>query len=343
MNMAKLRGVTVGTGYFSKFHYDGWSRIPEVEIAAVCNRSLEKGRSVASEWGIKRVYADFAEMLDREKPDFVDIITPPETHLEYCRIAADRKVEIICQKALAPTKTEARELVAYVEKAGVRVSVHENFRFQPWHREIKRLLDADAIGELHTFNFRMRMGDGWQPDAYLERQPYFRTMPQLLIFETGVHFIDTFRYLAGDVSRVYAQLRKLNRDIRGEDCGFVAFEFKGGPVGYYDANRYNESNCKEPRYTFGDFLVEGRKGCIRLYGDGRMTVQKLGGTEQEHAYHPSRNGFAGDCAHAAQKHFIQSILAGVPSETDGPAYLRNLDVQEAIYRSAETRVPVDVT
>jgi D-apiose dehydrogenase len=342
MIMAKLRGVTVGVGYFSKFHYEGWSRIPEVEITALCNRSLEKGQSVASEWGIKKVYTDFAEMLDKEKPDFVDIITPPETHYEYCKIAADRKIQIICQKALSPTIDEARKLVEYVEKSKVRVSIHENFRFQPWHREIRKLLDNDTIGELHTFNFRMRMGDGWQPNAYVERQPYFRTMPQLLIFETGVHYIDTYRYLAGEVSRVYAQLRKLNHDIAGEDCGFVSFEFKSGAFGYYDANRYNEGNSKEPRYTFGEFLVEGRKGCIRLYNDGRLTIQKLGETEKEHIYSPSKKGFAGDCAYAAQKHFIECILKDVPAETNGPTYLKNLDVQDAIYRSAASRLPVDL-
>ncbi len=72
--------------------------------------------------------------------------------------------------------------------------VHDNFRFQPWHREFRRLLDAGAIGRLHSISCRTRMGDGWQPDAYLARQPYFRTMPQLLIYETGVHFIDVYRY-----------------------------------------------------------------------------------------------------------------------------------------------------
>jgi D-apiose dehydrogenase len=340
--MKKLKGVTVGAGYFSKFHYDGWSRIPEVEITALCNRDQARAKTVADQWKIGKTYSDFAEMLDRERPDFVDIITPPETHFEYCRMAADRGIQIICQKALAPTRKEAQELVHYVEKSGVRVSIHENFRFQPWHREIRKLVDAGVIGELHTLNFRMRMGDGWQPNAYMERQPYFREMPQLLIFETGVHFIDTFRYHAGEVTRVFAQLRKLNPEIRGEDCGFVSFEFAGGALGYYDANRFNESNFQEPRYTFGEFLVEGRKGCIRLYGDGRLTIQKLGGYETEHPYHPSRDGFAGDCAFAAQKHFIASILDNVPSETDGPAYLRNLAVQDAIYRSANTRQPVSI-
>ena len=51
-------------------------------------------------------------------------------------------------------------------------------------------LDLGTIGRLHSISCRTRMGDGWQTDAYLARQPYFRTMPQLLVYETGVHFID---------------------------------------------------------------------------------------------------------------------------------------------------------
>jgi hypothetical protein len=54
--------------------------------------------------------------------------------------------------------------------------------------------------------FRMRMGDGWGEDAYLARQPYFRKMPRMLVYETGVHFIDTFRFLAGEIERVYCAL-----------------------------------------------------------------------------------------------------------------------------------------
>ncbi|RMG00848.1 MAG: gfo/Idh/MocA family oxidoreductase, partial [Planctomycetota bacterium] len=264
--MAKLRGVCVGAGYFSKFQYEAWNRIPEVEITAMCNRNIDRAKPSMEEFGIPRHYVDYREMLEKEKPDFVDIITPPDTHLEMCRIAAELGIHIICQKPLAPTFDDAKEIVALTDRAGVRFMVHENFRFQPWHREIKRLLNAGAIGDrLHSLYFRMRMGDGWGEDAYLGRQPYFRTMPKLLVFETGVHFIDTFRYLAGEVEGVFSKLRKLNPVIAGEDAGVIVFEFASGAVGIWDANRYNESNDPDPRYTFGEFLVEGNGGSIRLY------------------------------------------------------------------------------
>src|SRR5690606_34749521 len=159
-----------------------------------------------------------------------------------------------------------------VRTNGARFMVHENFRHQPWHREIKRLLADGVIGEtLHSLTFRTRLGDGWGSDAYLARQPYFREMPRLLVHETGVHFIDTFRFLAGEIDEVYAILRRLNSAICGEDACLLTFRFSNGAVGVWDANRFNDSSAQDPRYTFGEFLVEGDRGAIRLYSGGRLT------------------------------------------------------------------------
>ena len=338
----RLKGVCIGAGYFSHYHYDAWRRIPEVEISAFCSRDPQRVRAVQERFGISRVYADYREMLDREKPDFVDIITPPPTHLEMCREAAQRGIHIICQKPLAPTLDEARTLVADVSRAGVRFMVHENFRFQPWYREIKRILEAGTLGRVFSIYIQTRMGDGWGENAYLDRQPYFRNYPRLLIYETGVHFIDTFRYLLGEIRRVTAWLRRLNPVIAGEDCGLMVCEFHSGAIGVWDANRYNEPNYENPRYTFGQTLLEGEKGSIRVYSDGRLTVQRLGNPEQIVDYAPSKYGFAGDCCYAAQRHFVEGLLTGRPFETDGWDYLKTLTVQEAVYQSADTGQPVDV-
>ncbi|MBI3466755.1 MAG: gfo/Idh/MocA family oxidoreductase, partial [Planctomycetes bacterium] len=132
--------------------------------------------------------------------------------------------------------------------------------------------------------------------------------------------------------------------IAGEDCGLLIFEFSGGPIGMWDANRYNESNFADPRYTFGEFLVEGNGGAIRLYGDGRLTMQHLGEAEQDHhQYIHTRQGPGGDSVHATQRHFVERLLDGQPFETGGEEYLKTLTVQEACYLSAERRAPVGVS
>ena len=341
--MKKLRGVCIGAGYFSRFQYEAWQRIPEVEIAAFCDRDPDRARAVQTEFCLPKFFADCREMFDAEKPDFVDVITPPPSHREICAEAARRGIHILCQKALAPSLAEAQAIVADAERAGVRLMVHENFRFQPWHREIKRLLEAEAIGDrLHSLAFRSRMGDGWGENAYIPRQPYFRDYSRLLVYETGVHFIDTFRYLAGEITRVSAWLRRLNPIIKGEDCGTLIFEFACGALGLWDANRYNEPNTEDARYTFGEFLVEGNGGSIRLYNDGRLTLQKLGQREQDVDYRHERRGFAGDCCYFALRHFADRLLDGQPFETEGREYLKTVAVQEAVYRAAEQRRPVEV-
>jgi predicted dehydrogenase len=338
--MQRLKGVGIGAGYFSKFQYDAWQRIPEVEITALCNHNVQRAKPLMEEYGVPRHYTDYREMIEVEKPDFVDVITPPENHLEMCRFAGERGIHVICQKPLAPTFDEAQRIVTDARSAGIRFMVHENFRFQPWHREIKKLLQEAAVGDkLHSLAFRMRMGDGWGEDAYLARQPYFRDYPRLLVYETGVHFIDTFRYLAGDVERVYCNLRKLNPVIAGEDCGVILFEFESGALGLWDANRYNESTVDNPRYTFGEFLVEGNGGSIRLYADGTLTVQRLGEKETEHLYSHENRNFSGDCCYITQRHFVDRLMDGEPFETYGEDYLRTLAIQEAVYRSAEKRLP----
>ena len=334
--MMPLRGVAVGAGYFSRFHYDAWRRASGAALVALCDTSRERAQEASRRFGIGRVYSDAAEMLDAERPDFIDVITPPATHRDICRLAGERGVHVLCQKALALTFEDAVTLVDDAERAGIRLMVHDNFRFQPWHRELRRLLDLNTIGPVHAIACRTRMGDGWGADAYLDRQPYFRTMPKLLIFETGVHFVDVFRYLVGEVRQVYATLRRRNPVIAGEDAGVMLFEFQSGATGVWDASRYNESRERDPRYTFGEFLVEGSGGSLSVDERGRIVVHPLGGTPRDHSYVHERKGFAGDCCYKAIQHFADRLLDGAAFETSGRDYLRTLAVQEALYASAAT-------
>ena len=98
--------------------------------------------------------------------------------------------------------------------------------------------------------------------------------------------------------------------IAGEDTGLLTFRFQSGAVGVWDANRYNESTAADPRYTFGEFLIEGNGGSIRLYPDGRLTVQPLGKPEVDHPYQHANRGFGGDCVFATQRHFVDCLKSG---------------------------------
>ncbi|MEO6002364.1 MAG: Gfo/Idh/MocA family oxidoreductase [Opitutus sp.] len=334
----RLRGLCLGAGYFSRFQYEAWQRIPEVEIVGVVNRDVTKAREVANRFGLPGAYAwsELAAVLERVQPDFVDIITPPESHLEAVQLAAAQRCAIICQKPLSPTWDESVAVVEAARRAGVRFMVHENFRWQPWYREIRRLLDAGTLGELFSIGIRMRMGDGWQDDAYLARQPFFRTYPRLFVYETGVHFLDTFRYLGGEISSVYARLQKRNAAIAGEDAGQIVCGFASGATALLDASRYNESDTADARYTFGLVRIDGSRGHVELDLEGNLTLKPLGQPAVRIEYPHTREGFAGDCVYALQRHFTDRMLDGAPFENTGEDYLRSTALVEACYRSHAT-------
>jgi predicted dehydrogenase len=344
----RLKGVCIGTGYFSRYHLDAWNRIPKVEIRAVCDLDRSAAEKLMQAFGIRRYYRDYREMIRRETPDFVDVITPPATHAEMCRYAAGKGVHVLCQKPLAPTYSESERLVDAMRSSGVRFMVNDNWRWQPWYREIKRLLDGGAIGEVAGVYFQMRMGDGWGDHAYLDRQPFFRDYSRLLIYETGVHFIDTFRFLFGEVDSVYARLRRLNPAIRGEDCALVVFGFNNGVTAILDANRYNENETGvdlytcDPRTTFGIMRLDGLNGHLIMDSCGDITVKPLGRDSYHHAYDHPLKGFAGDSCYVALRHFVDGLVQGTEYETNGSDYLKTLVVVEACYESAACGHPVQV-
>jgi predicted dehydrogenase len=333
--MSRLRVCTVGAGYFSRFHHDAWQRLERAELVAVCDADRAKAETMAKAFDVPCSYDDAAAMLDACKPDLVDLITPPATHAALVGLAAERGIDTICQKPLAPTLDEARVLVAHAKDAGIRLIAHENFRFQPWYREAARLLAAGALGTPHGITFRLRPGDGQGPDAYLARQPYFQQMERFRGHETAIHFIDTFRFLLGEVDAVFAWLRRLNPAIAGEDAGTILFRFSGGAAGLFDGNRLNEHGSDDPRRTMGEMWLEGSAGVLRLDGEGRLWLKPHGGEEHEHSYGLETRRFGGDSVYRLQEHVLDHLQAGGPLENDAASYLRNIEIEEAVYDSAE--------
>ncbi|RPI10876.1 MAG: hypothetical protein EHM71_02380, partial [Zetaproteobacteria bacterium] len=87
LGQGPLRVAVAGAGYISQFHLAGWRDTPGVELVAVCDPAAEKAKARAAQFGVAAVYADFAQMLDRERLDAVDIATPVQTHGALVRLA----------------------------------------------------------------------------------------------------------------------------------------------------------------------------------------------------------------------------------------------------------------
>jgi len=334
-----------GSGYFARFHLEAWQRLQAqgaVVLAGVADPDASRRRAAMHAFGIEVGFDDAAAMIQSLRPDVLDIATPPQTHLSLVEMATGEGIACISQKPLAPTYAEAVQLVETAERAGILLAVHENFRWMPWYLEMKRCLDSGMIGTPHTVAVRMRPGDGQGPEAYLNRQPYFQRMPRFWVHETAIHFVDTFRFLFGEVTAVAALLRRLNPAIAGEDCGYVTLQFGNGCTAMIDGNRLNDHPADNTRLTMGEHWLEGSNGGLRLDGYGRLFWKPHGAPEAEHRYEWQDIGFAGDCVYRQQKHLIEAIGTGTVPVNTGREYLRNYAIEEAIYRSHEERRFIDV-
>lgn len=327
-----LRVACVGAGYFSRFHYESWARDDRVTIVGSCDRDLEKAEAT----GLP-AFQDVTAMIAQTQPDLLDIILPPAAHAETVRAAIAAGVKtMICQKPFCASLAQARAVVAQAKAAGVTIIIHENFRFQPWYRRIKAALEAEAIGTVLQATFRLRPGDGQGPRAYLDRQPYFQQMEKLLISETGVHWIDTFRFLFGDPVSVYADLRQINPVLKGEDAGFVLFEHPGGVRSLFDGNRNLDHAADNLRRTMGEAQIEGTQGSLTLTGDGAVHLRAFGSLSTvEISPADTWPGFGGDCVHALQSHVISGLLNGTALENLAEDYLKVLEIVDMIYASAQ--------
>ena len=332
-----MRVAVVGTGYFSQFHMQGWQHVVGAKVMTVCDRDGSRASDAAAKYHVDSIMADIDSLIARDDIDVFDVIVPPAAQSEVLNQLLPLGKPIICQKPFGRDYAEALGFVKTAEAHKTPLIVHENFRFMPWFREAKRLVGSGALGTLHGICFRLRPGDGRGPNAYLDRQPYFQSMPRLLVVETAIHLIDTFRMICGEVCSVYAQLRRLNPVIAGEDAGIIVFDFASGAAGVFDGNRLNDHVASNTRTTMGEMWLEGSAGVLRLDGEARLWFKPHHEPEQEHPYQRHLDkGFGGGACGALQQHVIDALQDGDAPENTAAAYLTNLQIQEAIYRSNVT-------
>ncbi len=332
-----LRVAVIGTGYFSQFHLQGWKQVAGARVVALCDRDGSLASQTAKQFNVDTVVAHVDELMSRNDIDLFDVIVPPAAQSDVLSALLPLGKPIICQKPFGRNYAQAVAFTNLAKQHNTSLVVHENFRFMPWFREAKRLLDSGALGVPHNISFRLRPGDGQGPNAYLDRQPYFQTMPRLLVVETAIHLIDTFRMICGEVTSVYAHLRKLNPVIAGEDAGIIVFEFEGGTAGIFDGNRLNDYVAANPRATMGEMWLDSSAGVLRLDGNARLWFKPHHQDEHEHIYvHSTNLGFGGGACGALQQHVVDALQNQRAPENTAADYLTNLHIQEAVYRSHAT-------
>ena len=122
--METLRFAIFGTGFWSQFQLGAWRELEGVECVALYNRTRSRAEALASRFGIPAVYEDPEELIRRERPHFLDIITDVDSHAPLVRLAARHRLPVICQKPMAPSLATAEEMVAACRETGTPLFIH---------------------------------------------------------------------------------------------------------------------------------------------------------------------------------------------------------------------------
>lgn len=323
------RGALIGCGYISESHLKAWSQIPEARIVAVADLDRDKATRRAKAFEIPAVYSDYRAMLAQESLDFVDIATPPDVHLEMVTEAAGQQLQVLCQKPVAPTLADLEAMIRVCEQAGVTFMVNENARFQPWFRRAGALLQANAIGRPYYINLTSR-ARGSMPVVQFGNQPFFATMPRLIVYELGVHFLDTLRYLFGEATHVYAQTRRVSPNIAGEDSATLLLGMAGLTAVVDMSWASLPTWDSEEAASWAEVRIEGELGTLHLRTDGLLRLITDDG-EKYDVFSPDaiQTSFL-----AAQQHFIDCLRTGAEPETSGHETLKTMELVFGAYDSA---------
>ncbi|QGQ94994.1 gfo/Idh/MocA family oxidoreductase [Paenibacillus psychroresistens] len=340
----------VGTGFWSDKHLKAWKRIPNVVIAGLCNRSRSKLEAKALEYGIAKdcLFDNIEDMLRNGNIDIVDIVTGPETHLEFVEKAAAYGKHIMCQKPFARSLEEAEQMVDTADKAGVRLMVTENWRWLQPFQLIKQTLKTGALGKLnvaryvHTDYYTPRMEPGVEIP-----QPFFREMPKLLFYEMGVHWFDTWRFLFGTPKRLYAETTRVSPHIQGEDSGIVTLGYDDF-YGFMDMSWATRQKLDKPlghevgALHLEQMVIDGDNGTLKLFTNGKITLIDKDGlnekvlaetTELDHEESHFR----------LQSHFITCLNSGEEFDTSAADNLITLKMAFGTYQSAEEHMPIRIS
>jgi predicted dehydrogenase len=340
--MKQLKVGLIGTGWWSEKHLKAWSRIPEVQLWALANRSPAKLVDKATEFGIppERCFATFKELL-ASGIDVVDIVTGPDSHREYVEAAAKAGVQILCQKPFAPSLKDAEAMVSVAKSFAVRLMVTENWRWLEPMRIIKSILDEGTLGSIqavryvHSDFYTPRMAPG-----VALPQPFFRDMDPFLFFEMGPHWFDTWRYLFGNPMRVYADLRSISPHVKGEDSGTVVLSHEGF-VGLMDMSWATRQSLDRPLgkevgpVHLERLVIDGKLGSLKLDTLGRITLISEDGMVST-VLHSETSLDHEESHFRLQKHFIDALASGSPFATSGEFTLDTVRLIDAVYRSSKT-------
>lgn len=275
--------------------------------------------------------ADWRQVVDREDLQAVVISTPPQLHAPISIEALKQGKHVLCEKPLARTSEEAKDVVRLARGKGLRLKSGFNLRHHPAISQAKKWVDAGAIGELMFI--RSRYGIVGRPDYEKD----WRMDPEISgggqMMDQGIHVLDLSRWFLGDFNSVFGSLQKGYWESDVEDNAFAFLQTKKGQVASIHASWTQWKNL----FSFevfgkdGYIIVEGLGGS---YGTEKLILGKRSFLEP---FKEETTEFRGaDLSWEEEwEEFVNSIKENREPLGSGNDGIQALVLAHAIYRSAE--------
>lgn len=238
--MKQLRVGMIGYKFMGKAHSNAYRSLPmffpkalKPEMVAICGRNASAVQEAADQLGWRESVTDWKQLVNREDIDLIDINAPSDAHKEIALAAAKAGKHIFCEKPLALTLADAREMLQAAEDAGVTHMVGFNYRFSPAVRLAKKLIDSGRLGQI--YHFRAWFLQDWIMDPQFPL--VWRLQKEVAGSgshgDLGAHLIDLAHYLVGDMQEVIGMSETFikERPIASEMTGLSAKGSEGGPMG----------------------------------------------------------------------------------------------------------------
>ncbi|MEZ4658232.1 MAG: Gfo/Idh/MocA family oxidoreductase [Caldilineaceae bacterium] len=266
----------LGYAFMGKAHSNAMLKIPHMmypppavpKLVGIAGRNEAAVAEAAKRFGYANYYTDWRDMLANDAVQLFDNGGPNDAHAEPCIEAAKMGKHILCEKPLGRTAEESKEMWDAVSKAGVKHMVAFNYRFVPAVRQIRKIIESGALGQI--YHFRAQYLQEWIMPHY--NMPMIWRLQKKVagsgaLGDLGAHIIDLGRYLVGEISSVSAMtkpfIKERPRDdgtmgtVDVDDAFVAAVEFENGAIGTLEATRFAGGRKNGNR-----FEINGEKGSI---------------------------------------------------------------------------------
>ena len=295
----------VGYKFMGKAHSNAFQRIgmffdPSINInmKAICGRDEASVRQSAEKFGWEGYETSWEKLIAREDIDIIDITTPSNAHKEIAIAAANAGKHIFCEKPLALTLKDAREMLKAAEANKIKHQIGFNYRFAPAIQLAKKLIDEGKLGTI--FHFR-----GFYLQDFII-DPEFPLIWRLdknvagsgSLGDLGAHVVDMARFLVGDFDKVMgmsktfikerpivekmtglsgkAQENAAKGQVTVDDATLFLAEFKNGALGSVEATRFANGHKNDM-----SFEINGSKGSIKFEVERINELQYFNASDEE--------------------------------------------------------------